>query len=113
MSSISFIHLHCDCEADLYYLADAPDDATPNGAIRELRRRFGRGRKVFLTSADYPIGKCSYCGLNIALPPPELMDWLPYVPPARFEGVVASLESAAMETEIQPRPFAYPWRHSV
>ncbi|MGH2537591.1 MAG: hypothetical protein ACRDHL_09380 [Candidatus Promineifilaceae bacterium] len=93
MSSAGVINLLCECGTTLWCLGDTPDGQRPVAHVERLKREMSSGRHAYFICSDGPLAECPNCGALIELPDPQLMNWLPFVHPARFRQVLADLES--------------------
>ncbi len=93
MTSVGLIHIRCICEAELLYLGNTPDGTLPTGYVDRCLSQLRPGRYGVFSSADGEVGECPHCGIQVELPDPRLIDWLPFADPATVSTIINILQS--------------------
>jgi hypothetical protein len=86
------LELGCDCGARLFVFGDDDQGAPPWGMMDQFRDRLDGETVVFFSSADGEYGHCVHCDTTIELPPPEVMQWLPYMDQESFHQALTYMQ---------------------
>ena len=107
MVSVGLIHMSCYCGADLFYVGNTVDGASPIDILERFEAHLGSGNFGFFSSANGDYGECPHCGLLFELPDPDMLDWLPFTDTRTFTENVAELRQSGLSANRSGSQQAY------